>query len=374
MSNIPIFTTFHAFSAGALWLLGTLVLLGVNQTNTKADRWLSLFFYLMASLFTRLFLEGLGIQHSILLHVLELPSWAIFPCFYMAVRYLVDPQAKNKDWPMHFFPFFAFLLFSLVYLMPIFFNVSHQQPPQLPPWIQFSIRYFFFAQTLLYWIACYLLLRRHRKNIQQVASFTEKINLQWLQYLLIAILLLIAIRLLDLFSPHVTYYIPAGYFLGIILLAYFTLTQQSIYNTESPQLIDAAESPQQKIAHERLTPSQVEELKQLILREMNDKKFYLDPSLTLSILSTKLGINSHDLSYILNNGLHKSFYQFINELRTEEAKVLLLSDDTRHLDLLGIATRAGFNSKTTFYTTFKKSTGITPKAYIDRYSRASSAQ
>jgi len=69
------------------------------------------------------------------------------------------------------------------------------------------------------------------------------------------------------------------------------------------------------------------------------------------------------LSYVLNKGIKKNFYQFINELRVEEAKILLLSDKVKTLDMLGIATHAGFNSKTTFNTTFKKLTGLTPSQF-----------
>lgn len=127
----------------------------------------------------------------------------------------------------------------------------------------------------------------------------------------------------------------------------------------------------QKVLNERLTAEQVEELKSIVTRKTDSEKLYLDPSLTLSVLSGKIGISTHELSYVLNNGLGKSFYQFINELRTEEAKSLLLSEDTKHLDMLGVAIRAGFNSKTTFYTTFKKATKLTPKEYIKANSKTS---
>ncbi|GAA4780761.1 hypothetical protein GCM10023231_04900 [Olivibacter ginsenosidimutans] len=147
-------------------------------------------------------------------------------------------------------------------------------------------------------------------------------------------------------------------------MAYSTLTQKSIYAIETYQPSEKDEITPKKVLNERLTADQVEELKYLVMRKTVDEKLYLDPSLTLSVLSAKTGISTHELSYVLNNGLGKNFYQFINELRTEEAKLLLLSKDTKHLDLLGIAIRAGFNSKTTFYTTFKKATNLTPKEYI----------
>ncbi|QEC53599.1 AraC family transcriptional regulator [Anseongella ginsenosidimutans] len=369
MSEINTLAAFYAFSGGALWLLGSLLFIGFDKTNTQANRWLGAFYCILACAFTQLFLEGFGIGGGFFIHLLELPRWAMLPCLYMAVNHYVSPSSLKKDWLLHFVPFLLFLIFSLVYLMPDLFN-GQNHLPVLPPWIRFIVRYFFFGQTVYYWIVCFFLLRRHQKNLKMVASFTEKIDLEWLRYLLISVLFLIFVRILSISNIHVTYYSPILYFLGIILLAYLTLSQKSIYATETYPAAEKSEITPKKALNERLTPEQVEELKHIVMRKTVGDKLYLDPSLTLSALSDKIGISTHELSYILNNGVGKNFYQFINELRTEEAKSLLLSEDTRHLDMLGVAIRAGFNSKTTFYTTFKKATNLTPKEYIKANSAA----
>lgn len=368
MSDINILTIFHAFSGGASWLLGSLSFLGVNPVNAKADRWLGAFYCILACTFTRIFFEEFSVGDGFLLHLLELPTWAMFPCLYMAVNYYVSPSLSKKDWHLHFLPFLLFFIFSLVYLMPNFFNKENHLPA-LPSWIRFIIRYFFFGQMIYYWIVIFYLFRSHQKNIKRVASFTKKIDLEWLRYLLISVLSLILIRVLSISNMHVTYYSPILYFLGIVPLAYSTLTQKSIYAIETYEPPEKDEIAPKKALSERLTADQVEELKYIVMRKTADEKLYLDPSLTLSVLSDKIGISTHELSYVLNNGLGKNFYQFINELRTEEAKLLLLSEDTKHLDLLGIAISAGFNSKTTFYTTFKKATNFTPKEYIKANSK-----
>lgn len=369
MSDINLLAIFYAFSGGALWLLGSLSFLGVNRVNTRADRWLGAFYFISGCIFTRVFLEEFNVGSGLLLHLLELPAWAILPCLYMAINYFITPSATRKDWHLHFVPFLLFLIFSLVYLIPNLFN-EETYLPELPPWIKFIVRYFFFGQMIYYWIICFSLLRRHRKNLKMVASFTEKIDLEWLRYLLISVLFLILIRILSVAVIHVTYYSPILYFLGIILLAYATLTQKSIYAIETYHPAEKDETAPKKALNERLTTEQVEKLKHIVMRKTLDQKLYLDPGLTLSVLSDKTGINTHELSYVINNGLGKNFYQFINELRTEEAKSLLLSEDIRHSDMLSVAIRAGFNSKTTFYTTFKKATNLTPKEYIKANSKS----
>lgn len=370
MLDINLLTFFNAFTAGALWLLGVLFLLNVNGVNAAGNRWLGVFYCILACTFSQLFLENLRIGERLLLHLLELPRWAMFPCFYLAIAHFVVPTAPKKGWFLHFVPFLLFLVFSLVYLLPTFFNAQNHLP-ELPPWIRFVVRHFFSGQAVFYWFACFALLRRHIANLQMVSSFKEKVDLAWVKYTLIAMLFLILVRISGLFSVQVVYVSPALYFLGVIALAYLTLTQRSIYAIEPYQPVATDKVFQKKPLHERLTPQQVDELKNTVLIKTTAEKLYLDPSLTLSVLSDKTGISAHELSYVLNNGLDKNFYQFINELRTEEAKSLLLSKETSHLDMLGVATRAGFNSKTTFYTTFKKATGMTPRAYLKAHSKPS---
>lgn len=363
MPEINNLASFYAFSGGALWLLGSLLFIGFNKVDRQANRWLGAFYCILACNFTQLFLEEFGIGGSFLIHLLELPRWAMLPCLYMAVNYYITPYSPKKDRLLHFLPFLLYLLFSLVYLMPNIFNKQNHMAV-LPPWIRFIVQYFFVGQMVYYWIVCFFLLRHHQKNVKMVASYTEKIDLEWLRYLLISVLFLILISILSKSNVHVTYFSPILYFFGIILLAYSTLTQKSIYAIETYRPPEKEEIAPKNTLNERLTTEQVDELKFRVMRKTVNEKLYLDPSLTLSALSYKIGISTHELSYVINNGLGKNFYQFINELRTEEAKLLLLSEDMKHLDMFGVAIRAGFNSKTTFYTTFKKATNLTPKEYI----------
>jgi len=369
MSEINTLAAFYAFSGGALWLLGSLLFIGFDKVHIQASRWLGAFYGILACTFIQLFLEGFGIGGNFLIHLLELPRWAMLPCLYMAVNHYTSPSLSKKDWFLHFVPFLLFFIFSLVHLMPLLFN-GHSPLPALPSWMGYIVRYFFFVQMIYYWIICFFLLHRHQKNIKQVASFTERIDMKWLRYLLISVLFLILIRILSISHAYVTYYSPILYFFGIILVAYSTLTQKSIYAIEPYQPEEKDEIVPKKALSERLSTEQVKELKYIVMQKTVGDKLYLDPSLTLSVLSDKIGIGTHELSYVLNNGLGKNFYQFVNELRTEEAKSLLLSEDTKHLDMLGVAIRAGFNSKTTFYTTFKKATKLTPKEYIKANSAA----
>jgi AraC-like DNA-binding protein len=62
-------------------------------------------------------------------------------------------------------------------------------------------------------------------------------------------------------------------------------------------------------------------------------------------------------------GFERNFYQLINGYRVEESKRLLVDEQLLHLNILAIGFEAGFNSKTTFNTTFKNQTGMSPLEY-----------
>ncbi len=94
---------------------------------------------------------------------------------------------------------------------------------------------------------------------------------------------------------------------------------------------------------------------------VKDKELYCNPNLTLTDMAKELEIPSHTLSQFLNDNFSKSFSLFINELRIKKAKELLLLSNRYTIEAIGY--ESGFNSKSTFYTTFKKITRQTPSEY-----------
>ena len=94
---------------------------------------------------------------------------------------------------------------------------------------------------------------------------------------------------------------------------------------------------------------------------MQTKVLFKNPDVKLKNIADELNVSKHHLSQLLNDNLGKSFAQYINELRTEEAKQLLVENNQFTLEAIGF--EAGFSSKSTFYATFKKIVGQTPAEY-----------
>jgi AraC-like DNA-binding protein len=96
-------------------------------------------------------------------------------------------------------------------------------------------------------------------------------------------------------------------------------------------------------------------------KAINDRDLYKDPNLKLNDLAQKINITTHQLSQLLNDNLGKSFSTYINEYRIREACKLITTES--HLTFEAIGYEVGYNSKSTFYTAFKKVTDTTPALF-----------
>lgn len=363
-------TLIFALCSGSAWMLGVLFVLNISQTNHIANRWLGAFYIGLACSFSQLFIYKAELFQSfpLLVHLLELPAWTILPCFYLSVLKFTNQSINNKRLLVHFIPALSFLVFSIIYIIPPLTG-SAQTISELPFWLGILMRYFFTGQLVFYWLLSYQTLSAHRRYLLSVASTMEHVNLKWLKNLLVAALAMIVVKIIPI-AGSLSGIIPLTYFAGMMVLAYYSIRQQSMQPAEPATTNSLNTDHGDREIWERLEADQVEELQRRVLRITLQQKLYLDPSLTLPALSKATEISVQDLSYILNRGIKKNFYQFINELRVEEAKNLLRSDMIKTLDMLGIATHAGFNSKTTFNTTFKKLTGLTPSQFQKQPSKA----
>lgn len=98
---------------------------------------------------------------------------------------------------------------------------------------------------------------------------------------------------------------------------------------------------------------------------IHEKKIFLDKTLTLQKLSAQLGTNRQYLSNYINQKKGKTFYDYINDFRLEEAKRLLDTKGTQqHHSIEEIAVLSGFNSYSTFLRSFAKKYGQTPSQYM----------
>lgn len=96
---------------------------------------------------------------------------------------------------------------------------------------------------------------------------------------------------------------------------------------------------------------------------MGLKKIYRNPNLSLSSTAEMLGISACYLSSMINSIINTSFIDYINGYRVTDVKNNLHAGRYKHYTILSVGLEAGFNSKSTFYTAFRKHTGMSPSDY-----------
>lgn len=94
-----------------------------------------------------------------------------------------------------------------------------------------------------------------------------------------------------------------------------------------------------------------------------DEKLYLNLQVSLDLIANRLNISTNYLSQIINNHSSSSFPDYINTKRIELAKKILVNPDFNKYTILSIAFETGFNSKSSFYSAFKKATKLTPTQF-----------
>ena len=96
---------------------------------------------------------------------------------------------------------------------------------------------------------------------------------------------------------------------------------------------------------------------------IHERRLYLESNINLERFAEQVGLRPRVMSHLINSRYGLNFFEFINGLRIEEAKRLLLSEDCADDTILDIAYKAGFNSQSAFHRFFKRLVGVTPSEY-----------
>lgn len=210
---------------------------------------------------------------------------------------------------------------------------------------------------LVYVIWSEILLRKHQKNIEDQFSNLEKVDLRWLQILTYG---MGGIWFLIIFIGGDAI-IFSGVVVFVFLIGFFGVRQANIFSHGA-----AADEVEEKGKYQKsgLTEEASAELHRELKRLMADEALYKRTDLSITDLSSRLGVHQNYLSQVINQIEKMNFYDFVNGYRIGEFKRLLSIPKNQNLTLLSLAFDCGFNSKTSFNRCFKKATGQTPSQYF----------
>lgn len=98
-----------------------------------------------------------------------------------------------------------------------------------------------------------------------------------------------------------------------------------------------------------------------IMEFLETEKIYKKPTLSLTELAELVGTNEKYVSTAISKYAESNYSNFINRYRINDAKRLLFENPDMNVN--DVMINCGFNSRTSFYNSFTKFTGISPKQF-----------
>lgn len=119
----------------------------------------------------------------------------------------------------------------------------------------------------------------------------------------------------------------------------------------------------------QISPKVASQLYDKIMNEIVVEKKYKDPTYSASQMAKELKTNVRYLSAVINSRLGCNYNTFVNGYRLTDAKLLLT--DKRYADktIEEISAMVGFTNRQSFYATFFRFVGVTPKKYREEHKR-----
>lgn len=207
---------------------------------------------------------------------------------------------------------------------------------------------FLILHMMGYTVASLVWLYRRPRDVEQKSSIRR-----WLYYFNGISLFMMVVYFMISYAI-IPYYLGTAFLFSVVIIFF------GIWALKNPFLF--------KINKEKYSNSSLGYAKSVRTVEQLDalmdvEKLFLEPELTLAKTSERLGISPKQLSQAINQIYKKNYSQYIAEYRVEEAKRLLHSAEYANYKISSIAYDSGFNSISSFNTTFKKLTRSTAIAY-----------
>ena len=107
----------------------------------------------------------------------------------------------------------------------------------------------------------------------------------------------------------------------------------------------------------------MDELGDKILKIILLEKKYKDKDYSAKKLAEDLGTNTRYISAVVNVKFHMNYTSFVNKYRIDEAMSILIDRRYQNLTMEDISDMVGFSNRQSFYASFFKINGCTPRDY-----------
>ncbi len=370
--------TFDAFSIINSIGLGYSIILAFlflikRKGNKSANIILAFFIFnsFLCCFFVILYNTNLYYYLPYLIGINQPPMFLLGPLVFFYVRSLLKIEFKKIDM-LHFLPFFIYTIF----MIPEYFQNNHDKINNVYNVLNHGAADNFFIiivlpiiliQIIAYLTVIFMRIKIHESNLKQSYSSIEKINLAWIKHF-ITVFGIVSVILIPIFFlvpmgvkfSDISNFLPISVSFATFLIGYNAWIQ--------PEIFFETEFNVENESYKIKEIAAIDETS-VIYNYFRDKKPYLNQHLTLKDLSDDLNMTEKMLSSIIDTSIKKSFIDFVNYHRVEEAKEILINTD----DMDYAAASSGFESKNYFNRVFKDFTGMSPLEFKSEYSKKGNA-
>lgn len=234
--------------------------------------------------------------------------------FFTVVSYYLNPEKTTVS--------------VLFYLLLVYFSISV---------IRFGFKFFLYYST-------------YKKRFDNYFTETSNNSLKWIYRSYIYILLMSVIVIFNSFISGEL--MPA--FLTLVI-AFYTLhgirfiNYKNTFSTLKPVLEDVSNKSAK-------TPSITFIEIETALQKWESEKAYLNPKITIAHVASQISTNRTYLSQYVNSTKGKTFNEWINVLRIEEAKNIIIAN--KNITLEEVCEKVGYTDKSHFSKCFIKYEGM----------------
>ena len=395
--NTNLINLFYLGSGCFSFLASLLLWKNSKNYNNLANKVLSLFFFSIGySIFGYLLVVSGWIVYLPLLYKTPLPfGYLIYPSLYLYIQLILTNRTaiNRKNW-LHFIPFFI----AIIDLLPFYFmplkdknsilsnllqdlsNTYLVDSGFLPAWTHYVFKQ---LQSFIYLILIWKLLYRNtvfKKIIFQDLAIASQINQvknwlitisAWMTLSYVTFLIFMGFTILN---PN--YQITGIYTELASIVSSFSIFALCFHVFFHPNVLYGFIDFQIGENQNKLNLKNIEleeiEIKPTISSEkwailehlILEKEYFKKQGMSIERLSIELNISSRQLSFCINYYKKMKFQDYINSLRLQFVISEFQNGTIENNTIEAIGANAGFGSRSSFFSVFKKQMGCTPLEYI----------
>lgn len=214
-------------------------------------------------------------------------------------------------------------------------------------------------QILIYLVFAIIRLHQYGIELKHNYATLDRINLSWLRILLysymVAWLVTLVVYILQWILEN-----PPGFPMVLVFLFFLFFFNTIVFKAlTNPEIFNTVNMPERG-KRKSLSESRRQQYMIILKKFVEEHKPYLSPAISLNELANMVNIPPRSLSEVINEAFNQTFFDFINNYRINEAEKILLSSNDPALTISEVLYKVGYNSKSSFYSAFKKFKGYSP--------------